>query len=62
MMETDKTNFSFAFDRFDTYEWYLGLGPLSNADAKYTHSSIPTWTNFVTHPNYDQFWKSQAMP
>jgi uncharacterized protein len=62
MMETDKTNFSFAFDRFDTYEWYLRLGPLSNADAKYTHGSIPTWTNFVAHPNYDAFWKSQAMP
>src|SRR5579871_1598268 len=55
MMETDKTNFSFAFDRFDTYEWYLSLGPLSNADAKYTHGAIPTWTNFVTHPNYDAF-------
>src|SRR5580698_780663 len=62
MMETDKTNFAFAFDRFDTYEWYLRLGPLSNADAKYTHGAIPTWTNFVTHPNYDEFWKSQSMP
>src|SRR5580692_7879501 len=62
MMETDKTNFAFAFDRFDTYEWYLRLGPLSNADAKYTHGAIPTWTNFVTHPNYDEFWKSAAMP
>ena len=32
MMETDKTNFSFQFDRFDTYDWYLGLGALSNAN------------------------------
>src|SRR5262249_2773482 len=30
MMETDKSNASFKFDRFDTYEWYLKLGPLSN--------------------------------
>jgi uncharacterized protein len=61
MMETDKTNFKFAFDRFDTYEWYLQLGPLSNANAKYIHGTLPTWNDFVAHPNYDQFWKSQAM-
>jgi putative CocE/NonD family hydrolase len=62
MMETDKTNFAFQFDRFDTYDWYLRLGPLSNANQKYFHGSLPTWNNFVAHPNYDSFWKQQAMP
>ncbi|HVH61769.1 MAG TPA: CocE/NonD family hydrolase [Candidatus Sulfotelmatobacter sp.] len=62
MMETDKTNFSFQFDRFDTYEWYLQLGALSNANKKYLHGTLPTWNDFVTHPNYDAFWKQQAMP
>jgi putative CocE/NonD family hydrolase len=61
MMETDKTNFQFAFDRFDTYDWYLRLGPLSNANAKYIHGALPTWNDFVAHPNYDSFWKDQAM-
>jgi uncharacterized protein len=61
MMETDKTNFKFAFDRFDTYEWYLRLGPLSNANANYIHGKLPTWNDFVKHPNYDAFWKQQAM-
>jgi hypothetical protein len=61
MMETDKTNFKFAFDRFDTYDWYLRLGPLSNANAKYIHGALPTWNDFVAHPNYDSFWKDQAM-
>jgi uncharacterized protein len=61
MMETDKTNFNFDFDRFDTYEWYLRLGPLSNANAKYIHGKLPTWNDFVAHPNYDSFWKQQAM-
>ena len=28
MMETDKSNSSFQFDRYDTYEWYLKLGAL----------------------------------
>jgi uncharacterized protein len=62
MMETDKTNFSFQFDRFDTYEWYLQLGALSNANRKYIHGTLPTWNDFVAHPNYDAFWKQQAMP
>ncbi len=62
MMETDKTNFSFQFDRFDTYDWYLRLGALSNANKNYLHGTLPTWNDFVSHPNYDSFWKRQAMP
>ncbi|HYL85070.1 MAG TPA: CocE/NonD family hydrolase [Candidatus Angelobacter sp.] len=62
MMETDKTNFSFQFDRFDTYDWYLRLGALSNANKNYLHGALPTWNDFVAHPNYDSFWKKQAMP
>src|ERR1700726_2178606 len=62
MMETGKTNFAFKFDQFDTYEWYLRLGPLANADKNYIHGTLPTWKDFVTHPNYDAFWKQQAMP
>ncbi len=62
MMETDKTNFSFQFDRFDTYDWYLRLGALSNANKRYIHGTLPTWNDFVAHPNYDSFWKQQAMP
>ncbi|MGC1615982.1 MAG: CocE/NonD family hydrolase [Candidatus Acidiferrum sp.] len=62
MMETGKTNFAFQFDLFDTYEWYLRLGALSNANKKYIHGTLPTWNNFVAHPNYDAFWKQEAMP
>ena len=35
LMETGKTNFQFQFDRYDTFEWYLALGPLSNANKLY---------------------------
>ncbi|HTT33364.1 MAG TPA: CocE/NonD family hydrolase [Methylomirabilota bacterium] len=62
LMETDKTNFSFQFDSFDTYDWYLRLGALSNANKKYLHGTLPTWNDFVAHPNYDSFWRQQAMP
>ena len=59
-METGKTNFSFHFDRYDTFEWYLGLGLLSNVNAQYLHERVPTWNDFVAHPNYDAFWQKQA--
>jgi predicted acyl esterase len=48
------------FDRADTYDWYLGLGALANADEKYFHGKVPTWTDFTRHPNYDSFWQRQA--
>src|ERR1041384_8152710 len=62
MMESSKeiTDVSNVIDRFDAYEWYLNLGALSNADAKYLHNRLPTWNDFVNHPDYDAFWKRQA--
>src|SRR5215510_15425878 len=35
MMETNKEQARFEFDRYDTYEWYLRLGALSNVNEKY---------------------------
>ena len=61
LMESGKGQETFAFDRFDTYDWYLHLGPLSNADAKYLHGKIPSWEDFVKHPNYDAFWQRQGV-
>ena len=62
MMESSKeiSDVSAVIDRPDAYEWYLGLGPLSNANAKYFHNRLPTWNDFVNHPDYDAFWKRQA--
>jgi uncharacterized protein len=60
MMETDKSNARFAFDRYDTFEWYLKLGALSNVNSTYFKEKMPTWNDFVAHPNYDDFWKKQA--
>jgi putative CocE/NonD family hydrolase len=60
-METNKEQARFEFDRYDTFEWYLRLGALSHVNEKYLHGKIPTWNDFVNHPNYDQFWQEQAM-
>jgi putative CocE/NonD family hydrolase len=61
MMETGKTNKTFEFKQYDTYDWYLKLGPLSAANARYFDGQRPTWNNFIAHPNYDDFWQKEAV-
>jgi uncharacterized protein len=62
MMERGKTNNLFQFSRYDTFEWYLlDLGPLSNANRLYFHGQVPSWNDFVSHPNYDRFWQTQEV-
>jgi uncharacterized protein len=61
MEQADKnSNTHFAFETYDTYEWYLNLGPVSNINAKYLHGKIPYWNSTVEHPDYDEFWKKEA--
>jgi putative CocE/NonD family hydrolase len=60
MTEYSKENALFPFNNYDTYEWYLDLGPLSNVNEKYFHGKLPTWNDFVKHPNYDDFWQKQS--
>jgi putative CocE/NonD family hydrolase len=61
MMETTKESTNFRFDEYDTFEWYLRLGPLAAVNERYLHGRIPTWNDYVGHPNYDAFWQKQAM-
>jgi len=61
MLESSKKIYDFQFDEEDTYTWYLSLGLLSNANARYLHGKLPTWNDFVAHPNYDEFWKRQSL-
>ncbi|MGH7670384.1 MAG: CocE/NonD family hydrolase, partial [Gemmatimonadaceae bacterium] len=59
--QADKNrNTNFAFETYDTYSWYLNLGPLSNVNARYLHGTIPFWNDIVAHPAYDDFWKGEA--
>ena len=45
----------------DAYEFFLNLGPLTNADERYFKRENPYWTINIDHPNYDEFWKSRAI-
>jgi len=50
------------FQRFDYgtpdgYQFYLKMGPLSNAEPVYFKGSNPLWDDQVDHDTYDDYWK-----
>lgn len=60
MEEASKTkNTHFDFDVYDTYQWYLNLGPLSNINDNYLHGSLRSWNDIVAHPDDDAYWKAE---
>jgi hypothetical protein len=61
-LETGPGFTEFAFDRLDTFDWFLGLGSLANVDARHFHGKFPMWTAIVAHPSYDAYWKSRSLP
>jgi hypothetical protein len=60
-LEKGKELQHFPFDRHDTFDWYLSLGPLANVNQRFFHDQIPTWNDYVAHPDYDEFWKKQTL-
>lgn len=66
-LETDgRTMQRFDFGTEDAYDWYLKQSDLANLDRQKLGRSMPSWQDFVAHPNYDDFWKrrrtSHMMP
>lgn len=59
-VESEKKSVHFPFPQFDLFSWYLRLGSLRNVNEKYFHDKIPTWNDFVVHPDYDEFWQKNS--
>ena len=43
----------------DSYKFFLEMGSLANAEPKYFKGGNPWWSEMLTHPNYDDFWKDR---
>jgi putative CocE/NonD family hydrolase len=66
-LETDgRTLNAFDFKKEDPYSWYLKQDDLATLDQRSLGRRLPSWQNFVEHPNYDAFWRtavtSKLMP
>ncbi len=44
----------------DAYEYFMELGPLKNGAARYGFDNAH-WQTMMSHPNYDEFWKSRNL-
>jgi putative CocE/NonD family hydrolase len=56
---TKKLVWGFEYDAGDAYEFFLGLGPLANADKRHLKGEIAFWNDLMAHPNLDDFWKAR---
>ena len=43
----------------DEYTFFLGLGPLSNANRKYFHDSVAFWNTLTTNWTWNAFWSER---
>jgi putative CocE/NonD family hydrolase len=45
----------------DGYDFFLKLGPLPNADARYYKGDVPFWDEMMQHGTYDSYWKAKNL-
>jgi putative CocE/NonD family hydrolase len=60
-MESGKEINPYKFDAPDLYDWYLKLGSLGHVNERYLGRKVPTWNDYIAHPNYDAFWRRQGV-
>jgi putative CocE/NonD family hydrolase len=51
----------FDYGTKDGYKFFLEMGPLKNADAKYYKGRVPYWNTMAEHPNYDKYWQDRNL-
>lgn len=51
----------FEYGTPDQYDFFLRMGPLANANARYLHDENSYWTDLMEHPAYDAFWQGRAL-
>jgi uncharacterized protein len=45
----------------DGYNFFLRLGPLANANARYFKNDVPFWNEIMQHGTFDDFWKARNL-
>jgi len=56
-----KIDHRFDHETPDGYDFFLRLGPVSNADTQYYKGQVPFWNEVMSHGNYDEFWKARNL-
>ena len=56
---TETRGGGFDYGTPDGYRFFLDVGPVANINEKYFNYSVPTWNEYMDHPNYDEYWQRQ---
>ncbi len=56
---TEMRGGGFDYGTPDGYRFFLDAGPVANINEKYFNYSVPTWNEYMDHPNYDAYWERQ---
>ena len=56
-----KPTLGFDYGTQSAYEFFLKLGPLANANARYFHDQSFLWSDQVGHDTYDDYWKARNL-
>jgi hypothetical protein len=49
----------FDYGTTDAYHFFLDVGTVARINDLYFHNQVPTWNDFLEHPNYDAYWQDQ---
>jgi putative CocE/NonD family hydrolase len=58
---TKKFNPTFDHETPDGYQFFLRLGPLANANARYFKDDVAFWGEAMRHGTYDDFWQARNL-
>ena len=60
MLQHDKAdNAAFAYDRYDTFDWFLRAGTAEGVDRGWLKGRVPMFTSLLDHPDHDSFYTRQ---
>jgi putative CocE/NonD family hydrolase len=59
LLQKTKENAEFAFDTYDTYDWYLRQGSPADLEARHLKGALPMFRALIDHPDYDAHWRRQ---
>jgi putative CocE/NonD family hydrolase len=58
---TKKSQSPFEHGTPDGYDFFLRMGSLANADARYLKGDVAFWNEVMRHGTYDEFWKARNL-
>jgi putative CocE/NonD family hydrolase len=58
---TKKFRFTFDHDTPDGYKFFLQMGPLRDANARYFKKEVAFWDEVMKHGTYDEFWQARNL-